>query len=368
MSVRQEHITSDEIYEITRMKKSLKNLLWLLLLIALTVGTFAVIISSTKNFSFSGFTKLLSEASKLWIVLAVLCAFGFVYFEGLGLRCTCSFFGHPFSRARATLFSASDIYFSAITPSAAGGQPAALLLMMDRGVPAAVSAIALLLNLVMYTVSILLIGGVCIVLDPEILFGLDVPAQVFVGIGTVVQVIFIALFLMCIFRESLIRSVCRWGIRVLYRLHVLKGCDLYMQKLEDMIVQYKQCGIMLRKETRLLIDVFLCNLAQRFSVIMVAVCVFMAVGGAPANVPQAFCAQAMTVLGSNAMPVPGAVGIADYIFLNGFEKLVPFPVSVELLSRGISFYLTFFCCGIAMLIKFIFGRKNNGAVAGEETE
>lgn len=350
------------------MKKSFKNIIWHLLLIVLSVGTVLVITSGAKGFSFSGFMHFLRQSSKLWIAFAVLCAFGFVYFEGLGLRYTCSFFGHPFSGGRATLFSAADIYFSAITPSAAGGQPAALLLMMDRGIPAAVSAIALLLNLVMYTLSILLIGAVCILFDPKIFFGLDVPAQIFIGIGTVVQIAFIILFIMCIFREGLIRSVCKWGLKLLFKLRIVKNYETHLQGIEEMIVQYKQCGILLRRETKLLLQVFLCNLAQRLSVIMVAVCVFMAVGGAPADAPQAFCAQAMTVLGSNAMPVPGAVGIADYIFLNGFEKLVPFPVSVELLSRGISFYCTFICCGIAMLLNFVFSKKNNGGSAETETD
>ena len=55
---------------------------------------------------------------------------------------------------RGVLYSAADIYFSAITPSATGGQPASALLMVGDGIPTAVTTVVLLLNLAMYNLSI----------------------------------------------------------------------------------------------------------------------------------------------------------------------------------------------------------------------
>ena len=98
------------------MKKSTKNLLWLLLLIVLTVCTVLVITSCSKGFSFKGFMHLISNASPVWILFAALCAFGFVFFEGMGLKCTCDFLGEPITTGKAILYSATDIYFSALTP------------------------------------------------------------------------------------------------------------------------------------------------------------------------------------------------------------------------------------------------------------
>lgn len=343
------------------MKSSVKNnLLWILLLAAISAITVKVVTSCSKGFSWHRFEHFLDGADPMWIVLAALCAFGFVYFEGLGLQCTCRFFGHPFSAGKGILFSATDIFFSAITPSATGGQPAALIFMMRYGTPAAVSAIALLLNLVMYTVSILLISAVCCVVYPGILLRMSIAPKIFIAFGVVVQVIFIFIFIMCIFNDALILSVCRWGLRLLCKLRIVKDYDEQYKKLLDMIKQYKECGVLLRKETGLLIKVFLCNMAQRLSVILVSVCVFLAVGGAPAEAFKAFSVQTFAVLGSNAVPVPGAVGVADYILLSGFGQLVRDPVSIELLSRGISFYATILCCGVLMLAVLITRKIKNG--------
>lgn len=348
------------------MNKSLKNLLWLLLLIAISVGTVLIITSSSKGFSWGCFIHFLSKADPLWMAAAFLCAFGFVYFEGCGLQCTCRFFVHPCSAGSAVFYSATDIYFSAITPSAAGGQPAALLVMMRRGIPAAVAAIALLLNLVMYTVSILAISGICIAVNPQILLHMPPAPKLFIAFGTVVQIVFIIIFLLCIFNDAIVLTVCRWCLKLLCRLHIVKNYGEKYEKLLGITKQYKECGILIKSETRLLIKVFLCNLAQRLSVILVAVCVYMGVGGVFSRAFEVFSVQALAVLGSNAVPVPGAVGVADFILLSGFRHIVADPVSVELLSRGISFYSTFLFCGILILTVFIRGRIKQGEKHGKQ--
>ncbi len=336
------------------MKNNLKNnLLWILLLAVISAITIKIVTSCSKGFSWGRFLCFLKGADPVWMILAALCAFGFIYFEGLGLQCTCRFFGHGFPAGKGIIFSASDIFFSAITPSATGGQPAALILMMKNGIPAAVSAIALLLNLVMYTVAILLISAVCCAVHPGILLHMSLVPKLFIAFGVVVQIAFIALFLMCIFNDRLILKVCRWGLKLLCMLHIYKDYDEQYEKLLSMIKQYKECGVLLRRETGLLVKVFLCNLAQRLSVILVSVCVFLAVGGRAACAFKAFSVQALAVLGSNAVPVPGAVGVADYILLSGFKQLVRDPVSIELLSRGVSFYSTILFCGILLLCVLI---------------
>ena len=229
------------------MKKSLKNnVLWLLLLALISVITLKVITSCSKGFSWHRFEDMLGHANPLWIALAALCSFGFVYFEGLGLQCTCKFFGYPFSTGKGILYSAADIFFSAITPSATGGQPAALIFMMRYRTPVAVSTMALLLNLVMYTVSILLISAVCFVVYPGIVLRMSVIPKIFIAFGVIVQIAFIVLFLMCIFNERLILGVSRWVLRVLCKMHIVKDYDVQHEKLLAMIKQYKKCGALLK--------------------------------------------------------------------------------------------------------------------------
>jgi hypothetical protein len=86
---------------------------------------------------------------------------------------------------------------------------------------------------------------------------------------------------------------------------------------------------------------------------MVSVCVFIAVGGSTHKIFDAFVAQGLVVIGSNSVPIPGAVGAADYLFIDGFGSLVKDSISIELLSRGISFYCCIIICGIITLIAYL---------------
>lgn len=82
---------------------------------------------------------------------------------------------------------------------------------------------------------------------------------------------------------------------------------------------------------------------------LVPVCFFFGSGGRLEQALAVAAVQSCIVLGSNAAPLPGAMGVADYLFLDGYCALVQDPVSMELASRGISFYGCFVLCGLILL-------------------
>lgn len=339
------------------MSKRIKNLIWLVLLVLLSLLTVRIVMSSSDDFSFSAFRQMLNSIHPLWIVLAFICAFGFIYFEGLGLRLTCRFLGKPISLRDSLAYSATDFYFSAITPSAAGGQPAALIIMMNRGVPAAIAAVALLENIIMYTVSLIIIGVLFFIINPSFFFSFELFPKLCIIVGILVQLLLVWFYAMCMVKDKAVLKVCDWGLKLLCRLHLAKRYDEKKEQLVHTISQYRECGQTLRKERRLHLHVLLCNLAQRISVICVPICLFLGHGGNASKLVDAFSAQALAILGSNAMPLPGAVGISDFLFLKGFGMLVSDPVSLDLLSRGISFYCTLIICGLVVFFEIIMNKS-----------
>ena len=84
------------------------------------------------------------------VAAAVLCMLLFIFFEGAALRTILSSFGCRAGLPDCAVYSATDIYFSAITPSASGGQPACALMMMRGGVPGPTATVALIWNILLY--------------------------------------------------------------------------------------------------------------------------------------------------------------------------------------------------------------------------
>ena len=109
----------------------------------------------------------------------------------------------------------------------------------------------------------------------------------------------------------------------------------------------------------MLVKAFLLNFLQRASLILVTVFSFLAGGGSVSEIKTVFVRQTMVVIGSNCVPIPGGMGVADYLMLDAFSQMIEDPsavVNLELLSRSISFYFCVILCGSSVAVKLIYDK------------
>lgn len=332
------------------MNKKKQNLIWLLLFPLLAAFTLWGIISTSRSFSWERFQQYLTSMSPGWLAAAIAAMLSYIVMEGVSLRFICARLGHRPGPGQALTWSATDIFFSALTPSATGGQPAAAVLMLKNKVPGHICTVALLLNLILYTLSILVIGPVFILLYPSLLNRFSTVSLCFIGAGILIQLALSVLFMLLILKPRLVGRAAAWGIRLLSKLHLVSDGKLWLDALEAKMPDYAACSAAVAKDRWLVTGAFACNLLQRLSLLLVPFFVYLGTNGVPAKAPMAIAIQSCVVLGSNAMPLPGAMGVADYLFLDGYSNLVSDTVCMELLSRGISFYGCFLLCGLVVLV------------------
>lgn len=323
-----------------------KRLLWFLVFLALVFLTFRALLFGGADFTVQRFTELLLNASPFWMALALLSMGGFVWFEVLSLRHLERFFGHGRSLRRNTVYSAADVFVSAITPSATGGQPASAYFMVKDGIPAAVVTMCLLLNIMLYTVSILLIGLLCFLLAPHVFFAFSVPSRWLIAAGFLFQLLIVIGLFLLVSKEKIILRFAGGVMRLLHKLHLMRNIETRLAALERMAQEYRACIDAFRGGARVVVQVLILNLLQRLCNMSVTLFVYLAVGGSPADTLTVMVTQGFVVLGSNAVPIPGAVGVADLLFLDGFRELIADTACVELISRGISFYVCLLLCGL----------------------
>ncbi len=334
------------------MKNNIKQILWSCILILLIVLTVVIVIKQNESFSFDGFIKYIAGANVWWIMLAFIAMAGFIIFEGLAILELCKAFGYKVKKRRSLVYSAMDIYFSAITPSATGGQPASAMCMMQDKIPGAVTTIVLLLNLTLYTIAIIVIGVICFTFNLKGFMHFSIISQYMIIIGCIVQFVLLTVFLLLVYKEKIITKIADVGVKILHRLHLIKNIEKKQAHLVEVEKQYKECATAIKNNKATVFKAFIFNLIQRVSLIMVSVCIYMSVEGKVYNIIKVFTIQGYVVLGSNSIPIPGAVGAADYLFIDGFGSLVKDTVSIELLSRGISFYCCIIICGIISLLVY----------------
>ena len=75
-------------------------------------------------------------------------------------------------------------------------------------------------------------------------------------------------------------------------------------------------------------------------------------------------------IGYNFVPIPGAMGVSDYLMLDGFTRVMERVMAfrIEMLSRGITFYICVALSGIITLIGYIAGKDRNHIVADKQKD
>lgn len=338
------------------MKNKKTTIIGMTVVILLAILTVYVMISQSKTFNFQNFINLLSNAWWPWIVLAVFGMVGFIYFEGLAIVLIARVFGFRKRKRKSFMYAAPDVYFSAITPSATGGQPASAFFMIKDGITAASATMTLLINLIFYTMSIVVIGLACFIISPGVIGHFDWLSYIMITVGFVLQFIMIAVFLLLVYKSVIVKKAASIILHFFKKIHLIKHLDKKLKKLDKMEVEYKQCASVIKFNKKKLGVAFLCNMAQRISQILVSVFVFIGIEKNFSKILDVFATQGFVAIGSNSVPIPGAVGAADYLFVDGFADLCSDPVSIELVSRGISFYVCVIVSGLITVGSYIFLR------------
>ena len=333
-----------------------KRSLWTIVFIAIAALTVWAITSQNKHFSLATFCAFLGELNYFWILCAILAMLAYIVFEGLALLTLCKSLGYKQSFGKGYSYSSADIYFSAITPSATGGQPASAFFMIKDGIPGATVTAILLINLIMYTFAILVLGIFSFILTPFMFTCFSVPSRVLIIIGIVAQVGLAFVFILLLRKSSILRWLGTKLISLLCKLRLMRKKEKKLTKLNTALDSYESCVFSLGKRRSALAKAFIFNLLQRTMLIAVSVFTFLAAGGTFSNVPAFFGGECMVILGYNFVPVPGAMGVADGLLLDVFGDFLGdgiLAANLELLSRTISFYLCVIICGISFLIRCI---------------
>ena len=349
-------------------KQTRTRFFWGFVFVLLAVLTIWIITSQTETFSWQKLLEYLRTANPFWMTAAFLSMIGFVMFEAFALRTLEKFFGHKRSVTQNAVYSAADVYFSAITPSATGGQPASAMMMMKDGIPGVTTAMILLVNVLIYTFSIILIGVFCLIFFPSIYLSFSIPSRVLIWVGLSFQTIFVAVLILLIVKEKIVISVADWGMRLLHKLHLMRNIETHREKLAQTAAEYRACADALKGHSLLVFKVLLFNIGQRLCNVLVTVFVCFAIGMDLRLFPTLIITQCYVVLGSNAVPVPGAVGVADGLFLDGFSSLIEDTACIELLSRGISFYLCLVLCALLFFGALILHSVRKTAAGRKKTD
>ena len=140
---------------------------------------------------------------------------------------------------------------------------------------------------------------------------------------------------------------------------ILHNLDGKLAKVEKIRADYGSCSELIAGRSSVLVKSFVWNFLQRTSQIIVPVLLYLSQGKPLGNAPALFVKQCLVTIGFNFVPIPGAMGVADYLMLDGFTAITGREAAFELemLSRAITFYICVAVSGIITLAGYLIKRR-----------
>ncbi len=338
-----------------------KRIFWIIISIILAILTISAILIQSRDVSLSTLLQKLKNADLRYLSLSILLMVLYVLFEGEAILAMAKAVGYPQNHIKGFLYGSADIYFSAVTPSAVGGQPASAYFMHEDGIPGEIATAILLLNLIMYTVVMQVIGLVSFIIRPQIFFTFTLFSKIVICASFLILCGLLFFFIVLLVRPGILFGAARFTVKLLSKIKLVRHPTAIYEKLEKKAADYSECVDLFFSNKLLLFKIFLYNLLQRLANLFITITMYLATGGSVSQILNLFVVQSMVVVGSNCIPLPGAMGVADMLMIDGYTNLFnrTFAFELELLGRSVSFYICSLFSGVTVLLGWILKRKKN---------
>lgn len=326
-----------------------KRDLWSVLFMAVIVcATLWVVLGGGRGAQVWSAVKL---ARWPWLAFGCLLMVGYTAAEAAQVKLALAAMGHKVPYRHCCQFAAAGFYFSSITPSATGGQPAEVFYMSRRGVPAAHGALVMLLFTILYQVTMVGCGLAAWLLSPGVTASLGTGLGVLLGYGLTTMLLLTAGMVALLIWPRPVERLCRWLLDLGTRLRVVKDPDQAREGLAHQMEEYAQGAALVKGRPLLMIKLLGLSVVQQGVRLLVTWTVYRALGLTGYGVVEIVGTQALVSLAVGCLPIPGAVGASEAAFLTAYETMFgPGQVAAAmLLARGVSFYLPLAVTGAATL-------------------
>lgn len=319
------------------MKKNKKTIWNILFLILLCGATFWLML---KDQDLPAIIQCITEAKKSYLLIGIMLVVLFVCCESVIIHYMMQALHKKTRLYKCIKYSFIGFFFSCITPSATGGQPAQIYYMNKDGLDIPVSTLVLMIVTIGYKFVLVLIGFVLAVFYQDFIQNYLCETRFLFYLGLILNIGCITLMLMLVFWPNLAKRIIMWGMRVLQKLHFMKKDSIREKKLIDSMDQYHKAAAFFLSHKLVIFNVALISIFQRLVLFFVTYLVYCAFGLTQAGPWLVTMLQATISISVDMLPLPGGMGISESLFLKNFGQIFTsqYLLSGLLLSRGISYY------------------------------
>ncbi len=341
--------------------KKVKYTINVLFIAAVGYLTFRILF---KNREISDILKELHRANKGWLIFGVAAVFCFIAGESVIIKYMLWLFKEKVPFLRCLKYSFIGFFYSYITPSSSGGQPAQMIYMKKDGIYYGYSSLIMLVIAVVYKAVLVLMGIFFYIFYHEFVVRHVGDYIWLVYLGFVLNIAYIALLLVVCLKPLWSRKMGIKAINLLVRLHVFSPnkSERMIARLTRIFDNYVKASKYIRDNLRSLFTITVFTVLQRLSLFMLTWIVYKAYGLHGSSFMQIVALQVMIGVAVEMLPLPGAAGITEACFIKFFEGVFAFELISPsiLLNRGLSFYAVIIIGGLVTLCTHLLNIRKYG--------
>lgn len=334
----------------SKLKKNVLNIAFLLLLLALTLWLIF------RDQDLEPILATLRSVPPIYIIVGLILVVFYVCGESVIIKYLLHAVKIKAPLLNCIRYSFVGFFFSCITPSATGGQPAQIFYMQRQKIKIPTATIILMLVTIEYKFVLVFIGLGLAVFGQELIHSLTLEAQFYLYLGLALNVFCVLFMSLLVFLPDTARFLITKGFEFLQKLHIVKNKNNRMERLQASMDNYKRASVFLKENKRVIFNTTLITFIQRILLFLVTYVVYRSFGLSGTSAVTITLLQAAISVSVDMLPLPGGMGISERLFLQIFGPIfgtTALTLSGMLMSRGISYYMLIIISGIITCITHI---------------
>lgn len=307
----------------------------------------------------SEFMKNIQNADIRYWFIAVICVVFFIGSEAIIIFYMMHTIKQKVQLKNCFLYSFIGFFFSCITPSASGGQPAQIYYMRKDKISIPVSTLVLMIVTITYKMVLVVIGIAVVIIHPAEIMQYLRPVLGWCYLGLALNIISVCFMVILVFHPTMAQSILIIIVKASGKIHLLKRTDFYLEKIKHGMQQYQDVAVYFRTHRLVVWNVFLITVVQRLSLFYVTYLTYRSFGYNSMGITTIVILQGMISVAVDMLPLPGGMGISEKLFLVMFLPIFgKLTLPALVISRGLSYYAELIISALFTIVAhFVIGKE-----------
>lgn len=308
--------------------------------------------------------ETLLKVKLTYLIFAILLMIFYILCEGINIRITMVALKKKTTLLKCLGYGFVGFYFSSITPSSSGGQPAQVYFMKRDGISMTSSSLSLMVLLFAHQFVIIVLGVLGFLVMPDVVSSFHAGLNLLLVYGFISNALILIGILMLIFSPKMLFNIINSVALFLYKIKVVKNREKLKNRIDRALVEYERGAIYMKENPKVLLQVTLVTFLQIVAMFAIPVLIYKGFGLNKYNPIDIVLMQAILNIAVSSLPLPGSVGASESAFINMFEKFFgSLVIPGMLLTRIANFYVVLILSGVISLYMYI---KKERHIAYEE--